>query len=655
MAVSTMRKVHIFAHVAEEDRLVRRLHDLGVVQVDDFGEKYPEESSEEVVAHDADSLRDLENRLDRVRAASEYLAAFSAPEETRIALSAEEYREIVRGTEGDRIVEECAALDQTKNEVLAELGRLGSLRDQLMPWRDLDVPVEDLRATRKTSVVLGTVSSERDEALQAGLAEVLDALHIERIGEHEGRTHLVLFHLREDAGRLAEALREGEFTEMSLPALRGTVREELERIRAEISAKERALTEIETRSAALAPGRRELLVFVDHLSGLVAEEVIRGRFARTSRSMLIEGWVEGRNFAQVKTDLESDFETVRVVDAERTPGEEPPTEFENAPAFRPFEVVTDLYGRPKYGDLDPTAVTAPFFAVFFALCLTDGGYGLLLSLICLFALKRMDLGRGTRNLARALLICGLFTIVAGILTGGYFGVNISSLSSNSWLVRAMQKMKLFDPIEDAMTFFTLAVWCGVAQISLGFGLKLYADARRGRTLRGILINVPWIMATFGLGIVMTNFLIPLDPEVVSAGQKIVLAGLVGVLLFTGYGEKNPLAWLAKGLGGVYGITGVFGDILSYSRLVALGLATAVVAGVIDILAGIVLKIPFGIGVLMFILLVVVGHTAYMAIAGLGAFVHTSRLSFVEFFSKFYEAGGRPFRPFRRESKYIVVS
>jgi len=655
MAVSTMQKVHIFAHVAEENQLIRRLHDLGVVQVDDFGERHPEESAETSGEHDIDALRDLENRLDRFRGASEYLASYAAAEETRISLSAEEYGEIVRDAAADRIVEECATLEEARNGVLSELGRLGTLRDQLVPWAGLEIPREELRTLRTTATILGTVPSERAHALEVELEEVSDAVHLERVGEHEGTTHFVLFHRNEDTGRIADALRAAECSEASLPSFQGTVREELERIRAEISAKERERAEVEARSAELVPHRRELLVLIDHLSDCVAEEVIRSRFARTTRSMLIEGWMEGENFAQAKAELEAEFETVRVMEAESMPGEEPPTEFANAPAIRPFEVVTDLYGRPKYGDLDPTAITAPFFAVFFGLCLTDGGYGLLLTLICLFALKRMKLGKGTRNLVWTLLICGLFTIAAGILTGGYFGVNISNLDSSFPLVRLAQAMKVFDPIDDAMTFFTLAIWCGVVQVSFGFGLKLYADARMGRTLRGVLVNVPWIVATFGLGIVMTNFLIPLAPEVVSAGQKIVLAGLGGVLLFTGYGERNPVAWLARGLGGVYGITGVFGDILSYSRLVALGLATAVVAGVIDILAGIILNIPYGIGWVMFILLVVVGHTAYMAIAGLGAFVHTSRLSFVEFFSKFYEAGGRPFRPFRKENRYIVVS
>jgi len=655
MAVSTMQKVHIFAHVGEEDQLVRRLHDLGVVQVDDFGESHPEESAEPTGEYQVDALRDLENRLDRFRAASEYLAAYATAEEAKISLSAEEYGEIVRDAAADRIADECAMLAEARNGVLAELGRLGTLRDQLIPWADLEIPREELRTLRTTTMVLSTVPEERVDALVSGLEEISDAGHLERVGDLEGTTHFVLFHRNEDTDRIADVLRSAECSEASLPAFPGTVREELGRIDAEISAKEQKREEVEARSTALVPHRRELLVLTDHLSDCVAEEVIRSRFARTSRSMLIEGWMEEGNFPRVKAELEAEFETARVMEAEPISGEEPPTEFKNAPVIRPFEVVTDLYGRPKYGDLDPTAITAPFFAVFFGLCLTDGGYGLLLTLICVFALKRMKLGEGTRNLARTLFICGLFTIAAGIVTGGYFGVNISNLDSNFLLVRLAQKMKVFDPIDDAMTFFTLAIWCGVVQVSFGFGLKLYADARMGRTLRGVLVNVPWIVATFGLGIIMTNFLIPLSPEVVSAGQKTVLAGLGGVLLFTGYGERNPVVWLAKGLGGMYGITGVFGDILSYSRLVALGLATAVVAGVIDILAGIILTIPYGIGVVMFILLVVVGHTAYMAIAGLGAFVHTSRLSFVEFFSKFYEAGGRPFRPFRKENRYIVVS
>ena len=240
----------------------------------------------------------------------------------------------VRDAAADRIAEECAMLEEARNGVLSELGRLGTLRDQLVPWAGLEIPREELRTLRTTATILGTVPSERAHALEVELEEVSDAVHLERVGEHEGTSHVVLFHRNEDTGRIADALRAAECSEASLPSFQGTVREELERIRAEISAKERERAEVEARSAELVPHRRELLVLIDHLSDCVAEEVIRSRFARTSRSMLIEGWMEGENFAQAKAELEAEFETVRVMEAESMPGEEPPTEFANAPAIQ---------------------------------------------------------------------------------------------------------------------------------------------------------------------------------------------------------------------------------------------------------------------------------------------------------------------------------
>jgi V/A-type H+-transporting ATPase subunit I len=315
-------------------------------------------------------------------------------------------------------------------------------------------------------------------------------------------------------------------------------------------------------------------------------------------------------------------------------------------------MVIDLYGRPKYTELDPTPILAPFFAIFFGLCLTDAGYGLTLVAMALFFLKKFRLGRGTRKLFQLLLWSGLATIAAGVITGGYFGIDWSKLDPQSPLVRAVLAVKLFDPIADAMTFFKVAIICGVAHIFAGLILKMIIGIREGQTVRSLLMHGPWLLADVGLGITMLNFLSPVAESLAQWGGYLLGAGLVGIFLFSGIGSKNAIAWVGKGLGGLYGVISIFSDILSYSRLVALGLATAVIAGVIDILGLMLVKIPY-IGILLAIVLFLVAHLAYMLISCLGAFVHTARLNFVEFFSKFYEGGGEPFTPLRKKGHYVV--
>ena len=289
----------------------------------------------------------------------------------------------------------------------------------------------------------------------------------------------------------------------------------------------------------------------------------------------------------------------------------------------------------------------PFFAIFFGLCLTDAGYGLVLSILTFIALKKLRLGGNARKLLLLLFWSGIATVVAGAVTGGYFGFQAPPGSF-------LGKLKLFDPLEDALVFFRLALIFGAAHIFTGFAAKMYMEVKRGNVIGGVLTQLPWMMVVVGLGIVMINYLGPLGPGLVRLGKYALLAGAIGIVLFNGLGSPNLFARIAKGLGGLYGIIGVFSDILSYSRLLALGLATAVIAGVIDILAKMITHIPFGIGLVAMVIILLLGHLGYLAICCLGAFVHTARLNFVEFFSKFYQGGGREFKPFKRESEYVIV-
>jgi len=361
----------------------------------------------------------------------------------------------------------------------------------------------------------------------------------------------------------------------------------------------------------------------------------------------------------IKT-IETAFDAVEVMELPTLPEDDPPVALKNPFFIEAFEIITDLYGRPRKGMLDPTPYVAPFFAVYFALCLTDAGYGLMLTIIALLGLMIIKQS-SSKQFFRLILYVGILTIGAGIITGGYFGIKMPEPAQATGLAAFALKFKLFDPLKDIMEFFVLSIALGIIQLSIGFLIAGYVNIKESKNIIGIIhsliIALSWITITLGIGLFVMGYILPDKLGYLEQiGVLILEIGAVGVIL--GHLLLGPLA--NKGIGesignafgfdGLYGIIGVFSDLLSFVRITALGLSTAIVAGVITEMATQMQGIMLVLGI--FILLG--GHIFYCLFSSLGAFVHPTRLQFVEFFSKFYESGGKPFDPFRRKYKRIEV-
>ncbi len=330
-----------------------------------------------------------------------------------------------------------------------------------------------------------------------------------------------------------------------------------------------------------------------------------------------------------------------------------PIVLKNNSFVKPYEMVTALYALPKYNSpIDPNPFIAPFFFIYFGLMMGDFAYGVIIALVSFLILKKANPREGTmKKLMQVGILGGVATAIWGILFGSYFGNFIPVITETFTGTAITPPPVLFDPLSEPLLLFGISLAFGAIQLILGMALSMYQKCSFGKPLDAVLDEGLWLLIFAGLGVVGIELGLGVVMPVANLGLYIALVGVVLILLTKGRNEKG-IKKVTAGLGELYGITSYLADLLSYSRLLALGLATAVIAQVMNTMG--TLLGPTIPGVILLIVVFIVGHSFNIGINILGTFVHTSRLQFIEFFGKFYMPGGRPFKPLCNNTKYVEV-
>jgi len=372
----------------------------------------------------------------------------------------------------------------------------------------------------------------------------------------------------------------------------------------------------------------------------------------TERTGVMQGWIRAEDFDTLSGEIEARIDAAEVMRIDPEDGEAPPIELKNKRVMKPFEVITELYGMPHAKEVDPTPLAGPFFALFFGFCITDAGYGFVLSALSLILMKYLKPARKILWLA---FIGGLFTVLMGAITGGWFGITDETIPAWLGFVGTFRRALMqFDPLENPMIMFGMAIALGFIQITFGLAIKMVEDFRRKDFMAGIFEQLTWIALLWSvlfLGLVKLGAL----PEAYTPKIKwMAVIAALAIVGFTNRVSKNPAVRVGSGIYKLYNIaTSSLGDILSYTRLLALGMATGGIAMVINVVALIAKDIPI-IGIPAMIFVLVAGHSFNIAVNALGGFVHSARLQYVEFYPKFFEGGGRPFRPFKKDLRYTTL-
>jgi V/A-type H+-transporting ATPase subunit I len=415
-------------------------------------------------------------------------------------------------------------------------------------------------------------------------------------------------------------------------------------------------------------------VVYDHLNVINKRKQADKNLARQEYTFALGGWVKYGEIKFLETELTRNFKEIAIFISEPKEDENVPVALENRRLIQPFEFITQIYGMPKYHELDPTPFLAPFFFLYFGFCVSDVGYGFILVFISWYILKKFKMGPQGNKFWRMLLFCGISTIIIGALTGSWFGNMLDLLGAANKIFLPLEKFKdslvILDPLKEPTKLLGVALSLGIIQVWFGNIVAAIGNIKNKRYWDIVLDQVPMLALLFGLTGLGLTFLKLLELTHINLFKYAAISASIALALTQGRSEKGLGSKLFYGIYNLYNaLSGYLSDILSYSRLWALGLVTGVMASTINLIAVqfsqiIPSVVPFmdkiiflkiAITSLALIVIFVLGHSVSLLMNLLGAFVHPVRLQFVEFFSKFFKAGGSNFRPFKIETKYINIS
>ena len=515
--------------------------------------------------------------------------------------------------------------ERTKNE---------ALRATLAPWLTVDAPLGG--ADGALAVFFGTVGlNVTDDALKA-LADSLDGLLTwqQASSDRSLRYLLVMCHgsVKE---RALSALRDLGFSTVSFRGMTGTAKENDKALAENLAALEKERQEIEQRIAGLGGKREALLEASDRAAIALRREEAKSRLVGTDKVFLLEGWLPADRCAALEKALEP-F-TCAIETREPTEDEYPqvPVQLKNNKLTRPLNMVTEMYSLPAYGTLDPNPLMAPFFILFYGIMMADMGYGLLMMIASVIISKKYRPKGTSGELFSLLGLCGISTFIMGALTGGFFGDFLTQLVAIVSPGTVFALPKLFDPLDDLTMILIGSMALGMVQIVTGMAISLIEKCKRKKFLDAFFEEITWWIVFIGIALLALNK----GAAVLYVGCALVLLG--PIVQGKGWGKLTGV------FGSLYNhVTGYFGDILSYTRLMALMLAGSVIAQVFNMLAA----MPGN--VIAFIIISMLGNAMNFGLNLLGCYVHDLRLQCLEFFNKFYVDGGKPFRPMTLDTEYV---
>ena len=644
MAIVKMNKFTLLAFESQKKELLKELQKSSLVEFINLQDENFLENNEEfsdLGKDDSGSVYgDCEEELSLAKVTLAYLkefiprqSGFKAMKEGKKELTAQELEKTVKETDWKAI---CAKVKEKEDKISGlehEKTQYQTEIDAMKPYESFDVPFSELK-TLKTPYYIGSLPNQYKETV---VSEFEDC-YVEVICSNNQDVFLFLMCDKTQQEEVSEKLRGFGFSQFKTELEDTAIKiihdnmDKIEKINSNIFFVKEEL-------AALDEDAKTLELVCEYYENMIIRKEAVTNFLKTENVAVIQGWLaieDNEEFTAILNKVLGDEYSLSFEEVTEDEILDVPVKLENNSLNSAFEDITQMYSTPRYNEIDPTPLLAPFYLIFFGMMIGDIGYGLLLLIGTAVALKCFNLEEGTKKFMKFFFYLSIPSILFGVITGSFFGDLIAL-------------PKLIDTNKDINTYLGISIAFGVIQIFFGLGIKAYMLIRDGKPKDAFYDVGAWVITLISLALVLFGSKVGLPP----VGKKIAIGfmifGMVVIVLTGGRQEKNVGARLGQGAYSLYNITGYVGDLVSYTRLMALALSGASLGAAMNQLMNMV---PGVAGLLFGPIIFLFGHIFNFALSLLGAYVHTCRLQYVEYFAKFYEGGGKAFKPFKTENKFI---
>ena len=652
MAIVKMKRLRVIALAAQRDELLQRLLQAGCVEVTEPQAELSDPEWTALLKRDTSALSDVKARQNAVNSALEALQKY-APEKRglfihRRSIREKEFMSDAAMNAALHSAGEINARVQRISQLYTQENRLTGQRASLTPWSGLDLPL-NTGGTEHARVSFHTCPAAVDLAeVRQALAQAAPSAELFPVSADRELQYLLLMCHRIESETVTETVRPWSFSTVTFKDMSGPAAENIARIDRELEDIRARRDKTAEEIAAMAPCRRDLQVCADRLTTELSKESAKEKLLTNGTVVFLEGWVTEPGIPKAEAEMlkfACAWET-----AEPLEEEEPPILLHNPKWMTPINMVTEMYALPAYRGIDPNPLIFWFFLFFFGFMFADVAYGIIIWAVS-FIIWKSYKPKGTMGyMFRLGQYMGISTFICGVFTGGFFGDVIPKVAEQmfgipleglpQWL-QTFSNGIIVNPINDPMTTLILAVVIGVVQLVFGQCIHIYMGFRDGTAVDSLLDVVPWWLFFASIGLVV-------------AGQPWwwIRVGCVILIATQGHTKRGFFGKLLGGVASLYDVTSWLSDILSYSRLMALMLATSVIASVMNTL-GTLGGLSVG-GIILFVAVFIIGHVFNVGVNIIGTYVHAARLQYLEFFGKFYEEGGQAFQPMTYNTKYVDI-